>query len=53
MTRVEASNKLLQIFNDLETDSFRGITTGDESWFHHLSESSAMFVKSPGDVIPE
>jgi hypothetical protein len=31
MTRVEVSNKLLQVLNDLEADSFDGITTGDES----------------------
>jgi hypothetical protein len=52
MTKFEASNELLQILNDLETDSFGGITTGDESWFHHLYESPAMFAKSPGDVMP-
>jgi hypothetical protein len=52
MTRVEASNELLQILHELETDSFGGITTGEESRFHHLSESSAMFAKSPGHVIP-
>jgi hypothetical protein len=28
---VEASNGPLQTLNDLETDSFDGITTGDES----------------------
>jgi hypothetical protein len=45
MTRLEASNELLQILNDLEADSFDGITTGDESWFLYLYESSAMFAK--------
>jgi hypothetical protein len=30
--RVEASTELFQILNDLEVDSFDGITTGDESW---------------------
>jgi hypothetical protein len=29
--RVEASTELLQILNDLEAESFDGITTGDES----------------------
>jgi hypothetical protein len=52
VTRVEASNEPLQILNNLEADSFDGITTADESWFHCFSESSAMFAKSPGDVIP-
>jgi hypothetical protein len=47
-----ASNELLQILNNLEADPFNGIITGDESWFHCLYESSAMFAKSPGDVIP-
>jgi hypothetical protein len=49
--RVEASTELVEILNDLEADSFDGITTGDESWFQYLYESSAMFVKSPRDVI--
>jgi hypothetical protein len=52
MARVEALNELLQILNDLEADSFDGITTGDQSWFHYLYESSVMFSKSPGDVTP-
>jgi hypothetical protein len=51
-TRVEASNELPQILNDLEADPFDGITTGDESWVHSLDEPSAMFAKSSGDVIP-
>jgi hypothetical protein len=52
VTRVEASNELLQILNDLKADAFDGITTGDNSWFHYLYESSAMFAKSPVGVIP-
>jgi acyl-CoA hydrolase len=52
LTRVEASDELLQILKDLEADSFDGIATGDKSWFLYLYESSAMFAKSPGDVIP-
>jgi histone-lysine N-methyltransferase SETMAR len=52
MKRVEASTELVQILNDLEADSVDGITTGDESWFQYPHESSAMFVKSPRDVIP-
>jgi hypothetical protein len=50
--RVDASNELLQILNDSEADSFDGIRTGDDSWFHCLSEFSAMFAKLPSDVIP-
>jgi hypothetical protein len=50
--RVEASTELVQILNDLEADSVDGITTGDESWFQDLYESSAMFVKSRCNVIP-
>jgi hypothetical protein len=53
VTKVEASNELLQILNDLETDFFGGITTGDQSWFHYLYQSPAMFAKSPGDDIPK
>jgi hypothetical protein len=52
MKTVEASTELVRILNDLEADSFDGITTGDESWFQYLYESSAMFVKSPRDIIP-
>jgi hypothetical protein len=52
MTRVEASNELLQIPNDLEADSLDGITTSDQSWFHYLYDSLVMFAKSPCDVIP-
>jgi hypothetical protein len=51
--RLEASTEFVQILNDLEADSFNGITTGDESWFQYLYESTAMFVKSPRDVIPK
>jgi hypothetical protein len=50
--RVEASNEMLQILKDLEADSFDGITADDESWFHYLNELSAMFAKSPCDVVP-
>jgi hypothetical protein len=42
----------LQFLNDLQADSFDGITAGDESWFPYLYESSAIFAKSPGDVVP-
>jgi hypothetical protein len=52
MTRVEASDELLQILSDLEADSSDEITIDNESWFHYLSESSVMFSKSPGDLIP-
>jgi hypothetical protein len=49
--RVEVSTELVQILNDLKADSFDGITTRDESRFQYLYELSAMFVKSPRDVI--
>jgi histone-lysine N-methyltransferase SETMAR len=52
LKKVETSAELLQILNDLQADFFDGITTGDESWFQYLYESSAMFAKSPGDVVP-
>jgi hypothetical protein len=52
VTRVEASNELLQISNDLEAGFFDGITTGDESWLYYLDGPSAMFARSPGDAIP-
>jgi hypothetical protein len=50
--RVEASTELLHILNELEVDSFDGVTTGDESWSQYRDESSAMFAKSPPDVKP-
>jgi hypothetical protein len=34
VTRVEASNELLQILNDFEADSFDGIATDGKLWFH-------------------
>jgi hypothetical protein len=49
---VEASTKRFRILNELEVDSFDGITTGDESWFQSRYESSAMFMKLPHDVTP-
>jgi hypothetical protein len=49
---VEASTGLIHILNDLVTDSFDRITTGGESWFQCLYESSALLAKSPGDVVP-
>jgi hypothetical protein len=52
VTRVEASNELPQILNDLEADSFDVIRISDESQFHYLYESSVIFAKSSGDVIP-
>jgi hypothetical protein len=36
--RVETSTELIQIFNDLEADSFDGIATGHESQFQYLDE---------------
>jgi hypothetical protein len=42
--RAGASAELIRILNDLEAGSLDGIPTGDES--------SAMFAKSPGDVVP-
>jgi hypothetical protein len=42
----------VEILNHLKPDSFDGITTGEELWFHYLCESSAIFATSPGDVIP-
>jgi hypothetical protein len=39
MRRVEVLNELLQIFNDLQADSFDGITTDGDAWFHDLYQS--------------
>jgi transposase len=50
--RVETSTELFHILNELEVDSFDGITTDDESSFQYLSESSAMFAKWLRDVNP-
>jgi hypothetical protein len=51
VTRIEASNELLQILDDLEADSFDEIITGDGSGFHSLYEPLGMFSKLPRDVI--
>jgi hypothetical protein len=50
--RIETSIELFHILNAMEVDSVDGITTGDESWFQYLCESSAMFAKPPHDVTP-
>jgi hypothetical protein len=50
--RAEGSTELIHILNELEVDSFDGLTTGDESWFQSLSESSAIFAKSLHDITP-
>jgi hypothetical protein len=49
--RVHASSELLQILNDLEAVFWWNY---NRRWVidHYLCESSAMFAKSPGDVIP-
>jgi hypothetical protein len=49
---IKGSTERTHILNDLEVDSFDRITTGNESWFQYPYESSDMFAKLPGDVVP-
>jgi hypothetical protein len=51
--RVEVSNELTQIVNDLKVEFFDGITTDEEPWFQYRYESSVLFTKSPGDLVPK
>jgi hypothetical protein len=50
--RVEASKEVLWILQGSEANTFKGIATGDESWFRYSYQSSKMFTRLPTDVIP-
>jgi hypothetical protein len=41
--RVEASKTILRVLQGAESNDFKGIATGDESWFRYCYPSSTMF----------
>jgi hypothetical protein len=43
---------MLPIPQESEANQFKGIQTGDESWFQYSFPSSKMFARSPVEVIP-
>jgi hypothetical protein len=52
VARVGAVKEMFRIMQELETNDFNGIATGDESWLQHTTLSSKMFARSAADVIP-
>jgi hypothetical protein len=51
--RADGARSLLAVLRMKQEDSFRGITTGDESWFLYAYQSDHMYVQSGSDVIPQ
>jgi histone-lysine N-methyltransferase SETMAR len=49
---VNSSRALLQLLQKLQPFDFKGITTGDESWFSYEYESVSMFAPSADMVLP-
>jgi hypothetical protein len=49
---VEASKTILRVLQDAESNDFKGIATGDESWFSYHHPSLIMFAWAPSEVIP-
>jgi hypothetical protein len=49
---VEAAKERSRILQELETNDFDGVATGDEFWFQHITASAKMFARSAADVIP-
>jgi hypothetical protein len=52
VARVEESTEMLRILHEPEENHFKGIATGDESWFQYSYPSSKIFARSPTNVIP-
>jgi hypothetical protein len=52
VARVEASKIILRVLQDAESNYFKGIATGDESWFRYCYPSSTMYARTPSEVIP-
>jgi hypothetical protein len=50
--RVEASETILRVLHDAESNDFEGIATGAESWLRYCDPSSTMFARAPSEVIP-
>jgi hypothetical protein len=53
VARVEASKTILRVLQDTESNDFKGIATGDESWLRYCYPSSTMFARAPSEVIPK
>jgi hypothetical protein len=51
VARVEASNTILRVLQDAESNDFEEIATGDESWFRYCYPSSTMYARAPSEVI--
>jgi hypothetical protein len=50
--RVNVSRKLLSLLGIYAEHNFKGIATGDESWFQYSSYSDSMFAGSRESVVP-
>jgi hypothetical protein len=50
--QVDASLKLLSLLGMYAEHDFKGIATGDESWFQCSSYSNSMFAGSRESVVP-
>jgi hypothetical protein len=48
---IEASKTILWVLQDAESNVFKGIATGDESWFRSCYPSSTTFAQAPSEVI--
>jgi hypothetical protein len=42
----------MRVLQDVESNDFEGIATGDESWFRYCYPPSTMFARAPSEVIP-
>jgi hypothetical protein len=52
VARVKASETILRVLQDAESNDFEGIATDDESWFRYCYPFSTMFARAPSDVTP-
>jgi hypothetical protein len=51
VARVKASKTIFRVLQDVESNDFEGIATGNESWFRYCYSSSTMFAREPSEVI--
>jgi hypothetical protein len=51
VARIEASKTVLRVLQDAGSNDFKGIATGDESWFRYRYRSSTVFARAPSEVI--
>jgi hypothetical protein len=52
IARVKSSKTILRVLHDAESNDFKGIAVGDESWLRYCYPSSTMCARSPSEVIP-